>query len=150
MTSRFQSNPGVPHWSAVKNIRKHLRRTKDMVLVYGGCGVELDVKGYVDACYNTGPDDRKSQSRYMFLVNGGAVSWRRCKQSLIAKSTMESKYIVVAYAANEAVCLQKFFIELGVVPRMHDPVHIHCDDTVFIASTKELRTHSVEKPILRC
>ncbi|GJV30881.1 zinc finger, CCHC-type containing protein [Tanacetum coccineum] len=36
MTSRFQQNPGELHWTAVKNIMKYLRNTKDMFLVYGG------------------------------------------------------------------------------------------------------------------
>ncbi|GJX21274.1 retrotransposon protein, putative, ty1-copia subclass [Tanacetum coccineum] len=35
MTSRFQQNPGELHWTAVKNILKYLRNTKDMFLVYG-------------------------------------------------------------------------------------------------------------------
>ena len=34
MTSRYQANPGIKHWNAVKNILKFLRRTKDMFLVY--------------------------------------------------------------------------------------------------------------------
>ena len=38
LTNRFQTNPGKEHWNAVKNIRKYLRRTKDMFLVYGGVG----------------------------------------------------------------------------------------------------------------
>ncbi|GJW88189.1 hypothetical protein Tco_0163529 [Tanacetum coccineum] len=32
ITSRFQHNPGELHWTAVKNIRKYLRNTKDMFL----------------------------------------------------------------------------------------------------------------------
>ncbi|GJS55948.1 hypothetical protein Tco_0629310 [Tanacetum coccineum] len=36
LTSRFQQNPGELHWTAVKNILKYLRNTKDMLLVYGG------------------------------------------------------------------------------------------------------------------
>ena len=36
LVSRFQSNLGRQHWTAVKNILKYLRRTKDMCLVYGG------------------------------------------------------------------------------------------------------------------
>ena len=36
LTSRYQSDPGLEHWTAVKNIFKYLRRTKDMFLVYGG------------------------------------------------------------------------------------------------------------------
>ena len=33
---RYQSNPGVDHWTMVKNILKYLKRTKDMFLDYGG------------------------------------------------------------------------------------------------------------------
>ena len=36
VTSRFQSNPSLEHWVAVKTILKYLRRTKDLVLIYGG------------------------------------------------------------------------------------------------------------------
>jgi hypothetical protein len=32
---------------------------------------------------------------------------------------------------------------------MHNPVHIYCDDTTAIAKAKELRAHSIDKPILR-
>ena len=60
LTSRFQSNPGKDHWTAVKNILKYLKYTKDMFLVYGGCGEELGVTGYVDASFCTDPDDSKS------------------------------------------------------------------------------------------
>jgi hypothetical protein len=34
-------------------------------------------------------------------------------------------------------------------PGMHDHVHIYCDDTTATAKAKELRAHSVDKPILR-
>ena len=34
LAGRYQSNPGVDHWTAVKNILKYLKRTKDMFLVY--------------------------------------------------------------------------------------------------------------------
>jgi hypothetical protein len=45
-----------------------------MFLVYGGCEEELAVKGYVDASFDIDPDDSKSQTGYVFMVNGGAVS----------------------------------------------------------------------------
>jgi hypothetical protein len=60
---------------AVKNIFKYLRRTKDMFLVYGG-EEELVTKCYVDASFDTNPNDSKSQFGYVFVMNGGAVSWR--------------------------------------------------------------------------
>jgi hypothetical protein len=124
MMSQFDDNPGIHHRIVVKNVLKCLQNTKDMVLVYGGCEEELSVKGYVDASFHTDPDNSKSQTGYVFLVNGGAVSWRSSKQSLVAQSTMELEYMVAAEAADEAVWLRKFVIELGVFPNMHHPVWI--------------------------
>ncbi|KAJ9556642.1 hypothetical protein OSB04_011256 [Centaurea solstitialis] len=49
VTSRYQQNPGEPHWVAVKNILKYPRRTKDMFLVFGGSEDEINVIGYSDA-----------------------------------------------------------------------------------------------------
>src|SRR5215217_8030202 len=77
LTSRYQSDLGSEHWIAVKNILKYLRRTKDMFLVYGG-EKELVAKCYVDASFDT-----DSQSGYVFLLNGAAVSWRRSKQPVV-------------------------------------------------------------------
>jgi hypothetical protein len=36
VTSRYKSDLGEGHWTAVKNVFKYLRRTKGMFLVYGG------------------------------------------------------------------------------------------------------------------
>ena len=98
LAGRYQSNPGVDHWTAVKNILKYLKRTKDTFLVYGG-DKELTVKGYIDASFDTDPDDSKSQTGYVFTLNGGAVSWCSSKQSVVAGSTCEAKYIAASEAA---------------------------------------------------
>ncbi|GJW59501.1 retrotransposon protein, putative, ty1-copia subclass [Tanacetum coccineum] len=72
--SRFQQNPGEPHWTAVKNILKYLRNTKDMFLVYGGNPeAELRVDCYCDAGFETDRDDTKSKTGYVFILNGGVV-----------------------------------------------------------------------------
>ena len=76
----YQSDPGVDHSTAVKNILKYLKRTKDMFVVYGG-DKELVLRGYVDASFDTDPDDSKSQTGYVFILNGGAVTWCSSKQS---------------------------------------------------------------------
>jgi hypothetical protein len=72
-TSRHQSNYDGTHWTIVKNILKYLRRTKEVFLVFGG-EEELIVKGYSDASFQIDADDSKSQSSFMFCLNGGAVS----------------------------------------------------------------------------
>ena len=102
IAGRYQSNPEVEHWTAVKNILKYLKRTKDMFLIYGG-DKELIVNGYVHASFDIDPDDSKSQTGYVFILNGGAISWCISKQSVVAVSTCEAKYIAASEAANEGV-----------------------------------------------
>jgi hypothetical protein len=84
--SRHQSNYGEAHWTIVKNILKYLRRTKEVFLVFGG-EEELVVKGYNDASFQTDADDSKSQSGFVFYLNGEAVSWKSSKQDTVADST---------------------------------------------------------------
>ena len=51
----------MAHWIAVKSILMYLNKTKEMLLVYGGCDEELGVTGYVDASFYSDPDDCKSR-----------------------------------------------------------------------------------------
>ncbi|GJV13360.1 hypothetical protein Tco_1354901 [Tanacetum coccineum] len=68
------ANPGEPHWTAVKTIIKYLRITKDMFLVYGGNPkANLRVDCYCNAGFEIDRDDIKSQTGYVFILNGGAV-----------------------------------------------------------------------------
>nr|ABF97002.1 retrotransposon protein, putative, Ty1-copia subclass [Oryza sativa Japonica Group] len=100
-TSRYQSDLGESHWIAVKNILKYLRRTKDMFLFYGR-QEELVVNGYTDASFQTDKDDFRLQSRFVFCLNGGAVSWKSFKQDTVADSTTEAEYIAASEAAVTA------------------------------------------------
>ncbi|GKE68188.1 retrotransposon protein, putative, ty1-copia subclass, partial [Tanacetum coccineum] len=69
-----EQNPSEIHWTAVKAILKYLRNNKDMVLVYGEkTEAELKVSCYADASFQTDKDDTKSQTGYIFVLNGGAV-----------------------------------------------------------------------------
>ncbi|KAK8662696.1 hypothetical protein V6N13_024587 [Hibiscus sabdariffa] len=124
MTSRYQANPGEGHWVAVKNILKYLRRTKDVFLVYEGEG-QLSIKGYTDASFQTDKDDSRSQSGFVFRLNGASE------------------------AAKEAVWIKKFITELGVVPSISDALELYCDNNGAIAQAKEPRSHQRSKHILR-
>ena len=148
LTSRYQSDPGLEHWMAVKNILKYLRRTKDMFLVYGG-EEEIVARCYVDASFDTDPDDSKSQSGYVFLMNGGAVSWRSSKQPVVAGSSTEAEYVAASEAAQEGVWMKEFISELDVVPSALDPMVIYCDNNGAIANAKEPRSHKNSKHFKR-
>ncbi|KAI3503921.1 hypothetical protein L1887_32413 [Cichorium endivia] len=133
MTSRYQANPGEKHWMAVKNILKYLRRTKDMFVVYGGVNEELAVRCYTDASFNTDRDDSRSQSGYVFTLNGGAIAWKSSKQEVVALSTTESEYIAASEATQEVDWMKKFIGDLEVVPTIKNAIEMFCDNTGAIA-----------------
>ena len=54
VVSRYQSNPGLDHWVAVKHILKYLRRTRNYMLVYSGR--ELISIGYTDSDFQPDRD----------------------------------------------------------------------------------------------
>ncbi|GJR33300.1 retrotransposon protein, putative, ty1-copia subclass [Tanacetum coccineum] len=138
MTSRFQQNPGEEHWTAVKNILKYLRNTKDMFLVYGGnLKRQLRVSCYTDAGYLTDADNLKSQTGYVFVLNGGAVDWKSTKQSIFATSSTDAEYIAAFDASKEAVWIRKFISGLGIVPTIEEPISMYCDNTGAIAIAKD-------------
>ncbi|GJY90480.1 putative retrotransposon protein, partial [Tanacetum coccineum] len=111
---------------------------KDTFLVYGGNPeAELQVKCYCDAGFETDRDDTKSQTGYVFILNGGAVVWKSSKQSTTAQHATEAEYIAASEAAKEAVWIRKFIDELGVVPSNDYPIKMNCDNSAAIIIAKE-------------
>ncbi|GJR51452.1 hypothetical protein Tco_1401973 [Tanacetum coccineum] len=94
----------IMYVTTVKNILKYLHNTKDMFLVYGGdMKRELRVSCYTDVGYLTDPDNLKSQTGYVFVLNGGAVDWKSTKQSISETSSTDAEYIDAFDASKEGV-----------------------------------------------
>ena len=96
-----------------------------------GADKELVVNGYIDSSFDTDLDDSKSQSGYVFILNGGAVSWCSSKKSIVAGSSREAEYIAASEAANAGVWMKEFICDLGVIPNASGPMKIFCDNTGF-------------------
>ncbi|GJS67477.1 zinc finger, CCHC-type containing protein [Tanacetum coccineum] len=58
---------------------------------------ELRVSCYTDAGYLTDADDLKSQTRYVFILNGGAVDWKSAKQSIFANFILQKLVILLPF-----------------------------------------------------
>ena len=78
MLGRYQSNPGMDHWKATKKVMRYLQGTKDYMLMYRRTN-NLEVIGYSNLDYAGCIDSRKSTSRYVFMLAGGAVFLEKCK-----------------------------------------------------------------------
>nr|CAN70299.1 hypothetical protein VITISV_001397 [Vitis vinifera] len=79
MLGQYQSNPGLDHWRVAKKVMRYLQETKNYKLMYRRTS-NLEVVGYLDSDFASCVDSCKSTSGYIFILAGGAISWRSVKQ----------------------------------------------------------------------
>jgi len=141
--AQVASNPGRVHWEAAKYLVRYLKGTRDQRLTYGAGTSGLF--GFSDASHASEELGYKSMSGYVFVVNGGAVSWSAKKQSLVALSTAESEYIAMAHATKELLWIRSFLSEV-FRPFKH-PIRLFADNQAAIAMAKNDAFHPRTKHI---
>lgn len=62
---------------------------------------ELEVNGYSDSIFQPYENNSYSQSGWVFISNGGAVTWKISKQHMVAGSTCESEYTTTSKVTKE-------------------------------------------------
>ncbi|KAG7572578.1 hypothetical protein ISN44_As09g009400 [Arabidopsis suecica] len=124
--SRYASNPNGEQWNALVRVLRYLKHTMNYGLYYTKYPPVLE--GYSDANWISGSTDSKSTSGYVFTLGGGAVSWKSSKQTCIARSTMESEFIALDSAAEEAEWLRNFLEDIPLWPKPVTALCIHCDN----------------------
>ena len=139
MLGRYQSNPGIDHWKAVKKVLCYLQRTKDYMLTYRRTD-NLEIIAYSDSNYAGYKDTRKSTSGYIFMLSNEPISWKSHKQSLIASFTMEAEYVACYKATCHAIWLRNFVSGLHVIDLIMRLLRIYCDNSVVIQFSKNNKT----------
>ena len=140
--AQFLDNPGWAHWEAVKRIYHYLKGTRDLVLTYGGD--KRGLVGYVDAD-GVLQEHRRAISGYIFMVDGGAVSWSSKKQELVTLSTAEAEYVTQTHAAKEAIWLRQLLTE--VFKSVNTPTVLFSDSKSAIALAQDGHYHTRTKHI---
>ncbi|XP_074559190.1 secreted RxLR effector protein 161-like [Curcuma longa] len=135
MLGRYQSNPGLDHWKAAKKVLRYLQGTKNHMLTYRRSD-HLEVIGYSDSDFAGCVDTRKSTFGYLYLLAGGAISWKSAKQSVIAASTMEAEFVACFEATVQANWLRNFISGLGIVDSIARPLKIYCDNSAAVFFSK--------------
>ena len=79
---------------------RYLKGTEDYGLFYRNDFVDGDsIVGYADAGYQSDPYSGKSQTGYVFLSGGAAISWRSQKQTIVTTSSNHSELIALYEAS---------------------------------------------------
>ncbi len=140
--AQFSQNPGRAHWEATKHVLRYLKGSREYWLTYGK--THDGIVGYSDANWG-GQEHKNSIIGYVYLVDGGAISWASRKQSAVAQSTTESEYIAMAEAAKEALWLRNLVSE--ILSAFEHPTLIYADNKGAILLALETVYHSRTKHI---
>ena len=106
--SKYLNSPTDTHMKHAKRLLIYLYTTRKNGITYGR---DRSLNGYIygmsDSDFAGDIDNRKSQTGWVFMYNGGAISWRSYQQNCVALSTPEAEYLAASDAAKEGRSLLK-------------------------------------------
>lgn len=143
--SQFAADPCPTHWQALKRVLRYLQATPTYGLQFSASN-DGRLVGYSDADWAGDIESRRSTSGYVFMLNGGCISWRSKKQRTVALSSTEAEYMALSEAIQEAVWLKAFLCELGEVAS-DQALTVYEDNQGAIALAKNPEFHKRTKHI---
>jgi hypothetical protein len=137
--ARFNSNPGMSHWKAVKHLFRYLQGTKDKKLVYRPDDSQELFTSFTDADHGGCKDSGRSTGGYVIKFGSGAVSWSSKLQPLVALSTTEAEYIAAVEAGKEIIWMRQLLAEFGFT--VEKPSILRIDNQSAISVSKNPEHH---------
>ena len=89
VASRYMDQPHDIHWKAAKRILNFVQGTRTHGIFYKAKS-DLDLIGFIDSDWAGDSTDRKSTSRYVFMLAKGPIIWSSKKQCAIALSSTKT------------------------------------------------------------
>jgi hypothetical protein len=77
-------------------------------------------------------DKQYAMSRYVFTLDGAAVSWRSCKQTILTRSTIEVELTTLDTTTVEADWVREFLMELPILEKSLPAILMNCDNQMVI------------------
>jgi hypothetical protein len=87
--SQFVSNPRDDHWQDLERVMRYLKGIVSYGIHYTGYPRVLE--GYCNANWISDANEMYATSGYVFLLGGGAISWKSRKQTILTRSTVEAE-----------------------------------------------------------
>ena len=114
-----------PHYAVVLRILRYLKSTIFNGLHFSSPS-SLTLQAYLYADWAGDPTDRRSSTRYCFLLGDSLISWRSKKQTVIVRSSTEAEYRALAATIAELIWLRWLLHDLGVDCSI--ATKLHCDN----------------------
>ncbi|GJW49353.1 retrovirus-related pol polyprotein from transposon TNT 1-94 [Tanacetum coccineum] len=143
LCARFQEDPKTSHLEAVKRIFRYIKGTAHLGLWYPK-GPDIEIVVYADSDHAGDYMDQKSTSCICTFMGCCLTSWFLKKQTVLAISTSEAKYVSAEKACQQALWMKQALIDYGI---SLDDIPIMCDNKGAIDLSKNPVQHSRTKHI---
>ncbi|CAI9786501.1 unnamed protein product [Fraxinus pennsylvanica] len=127
-------------------IMRYLKRTKDYMLTYIRLD-QLEIIWYFDSDFTGCQDSRRSTSCYIYLLVGGAISWKSTNQTLTASSTIAAEFVACYEVSNHGIWLRNFITGLHILNGVEKPLKLYCDNNSAAIYSNNNRSSSKSKHI---
>lgn len=117
--------PTTYDWNQLKTILRYLKGTINNRL-YLATKNQTDFIGYADANWGENRIDSKSNSGFIFKLNGGTISWCCRKQECVSLSSTEAELIALTEAVKEALWIKDLLEEIDQEIKL--PITIYEDN----------------------
>ncbi|GKB62026.1 putative ribonuclease H-like domain-containing protein, partial [Tanacetum coccineum] len=141
--SRFQVQPKVSYLNAVKRIFRYLKGQHKLGLWYPKDS-PLILEAFSDSDYAGASLDRKFTTGGCQFLSSRLISWQCKKQTVVANSITEAKYIVASYCCGQVLWIQNQMLDYGF---NFMQTKIHVDNESAICVVKNPVYHSKTKHI---
>ncbi|GJW99650.1 hypothetical protein Tco_0183564 [Tanacetum coccineum] len=144
--ARYQVNPKVSHLHVVKRIFKYLKGQPKLGLWYPKDS-PFNLVAYTDSDYARASLDRKSTTRGCQFLGSRLISWQCKKQTVVANSITEAKYIAASSCCGQVLWIKNQLLDYGY-NFMHTKIYIDNESTICIAidESVEARLKRIELP----
>ncbi|GJT66277.1 putative ribonuclease H-like domain-containing protein [Tanacetum coccineum] len=141
--SRFQVQPKVSHLNAVKRIFRYLKGRPNLGLWYPKDSPFI-LEAFSDSDYAGASLDRKSTTGGCQFLGSRLISWQCKKQTVVANSTTEAKYIDASDCCGQVLWIQNQMLDYRY---NFMQTKIHVDNESAICVVKNPVYHSKTKHI---
>ncbi|GKB98662.1 hypothetical protein Tco_0984799 [Tanacetum coccineum] len=133
--ARFQVTPKVLHLHAVKRIFRYLKGQPKLGLWYPRDS-PFDLEAFSDSDYAGASLDRKSTTGGCQFLGKRLISWQCKKQTIVANSTTEAKYVAAANCCGHVLWVQNQLLDYGF-NFMNTKIYIDNESTIYETVIKE-------------
>jgi len=126
--ARFVSDPGVPHFRALKRLLRYLAGTRTYGLLFKRCDTARLV-GFADADFAGDLDTRRSTTGTVFILCGAALYWRSRLQKCVTLSTAEAELVALCESGKDTLFMRELLSALDMDLSRQEAITIYEDNS---------------------